>query len=229
MTNSTALTKEKIYRDSKTWYEELKGGRLFSKNLINFCQQYAGKRILDFGCATGDYCLELKRLGFECVGIDINKEYIEIAQKKGVDAHFIKDKLPFEDKSFDTVIMFELIEHVRNPDEILKEAKRVAKKNMLITVPNCGGFETLRNYRLTYEHFLELDHVNFFTDKELENLLSKHFRKFRVEQREPILLGKVGLPWWLKKPISLLYKLKFIKPDIHYRLYAVIDLERRGK
>ena len=35
---------------------------------------------------------------------------------------------PFEDKSFDTVILFEILEHVSRPVEILKEAKRVAKK-----------------------------------------------------------------------------------------------------
>ncbi|GAI70639.1 unnamed protein product, partial [marine sediment metagenome] len=89
------------------------------------------------------YCLELKRLGFECVGVDINEEYIKIAREKGVEAYIVKETLPFADDFFDTVIMFELLEHVHNSDEILKEAKRVARKNILITVPDCGGFETL--------------------------------------------------------------------------------------
>jgi len=227
MSKFTELTTEKIYRDSKSWYRELWEKGIFSKNLVNLCQQHGGKRILDFGCATGGYCLELKRLGFECVGVDISEEYIKIARNNGVDAYLIKDRLPFNDKSFDMVIMFELLEHVSKPDEVLREAKRVAKKNILITVPNCGGFETLRNYGLTYEHFLELDHINFFTKKELKSLLSKHFRKFRVEEKGPILLGKVGLPWWLRKPISLLCKLKFIKIDIYDKLYGTVDLSEK--
>lgn len=225
MASVTMLSKEKIYRDSKTWYAKLEPGRGVSNSHVNFFKRYGGKRVLDFGCATGGYCLELKRLAFECVGVDVNKEYVKIARNKGVEAYVVKEQLPFNNNSFDTVIMFELLEHVQNPSEILKEAKRVAKKNILITVPDCGGFEILRSYRLTYEHFLELDHINFFTKKDLENLLSKHFRKFRVEEREPILLGKTGLPWWLRKPISLLYKLKLIKPEIHYSIYTVIDLE----
>lgn len=224
MVKITKLTKEKIYRDSKSYYLEI-NQETFSDKLIDFCQQHAGKRILDFGCATGNYCLQLRRFGFEYIGVDINKEYIKIAQSKDVEAYLIKDKLPFSDKSFDTVVMFELLEHVHNPDKILKEAERVAKKNILITVPDCGGFETLKNYQLIYEHFLELDHVSFFTKKELEGLLAKHFKKFRVERREPILLGKFGLPWWLRKPISLLYKLNLIRPEVYYRLYAIIDLE----
>ena len=191
MTIFTELTKERIYRNSKTWYAGL--GVVFSKNLISFCQQYAGKRILDYGCATGSYCLKLKRLGFECVGVDINEEYIKIAQQRNVTAYVVKDTLPFEDKSFDTVIMFELLEHVQNPEQVLKESKRVALKNILITVPNCGEFEALKKYGMTYDHFLDLDHINFFTKQDMERLFSKHFKRFRVEEREPIILDWFAL------------------------------------
>lgn len=224
MPEITELTKEKIYRDSKTWYKEAKE-RIVSENLINFCKQYAGKRILDLGCATGDYCLELERLGFKCVGVEINEEYVKIAREKGVDAYVIKKQVPLEDKSFDTVIIFEVLEHIQDPDEILKEAKRISQKNILITVPNCGNFGVLRSYGLIYDHFLDTDHIHFFTKRELENLLSKHFQKFKVEEKEPILLGIAGLPWWLRKPVSLLYKLKLIKSDIYYRLFAVVELD----
>jgi len=223
MASSTKLTKEEIYRDSKKWYAETEE-RIVSENLINFCKQYAGEKILDFGCATGGYSLELRKLGFQCVGIDINEEYVKIAQEKGVEAYIVKEQLPFDNDSFDTVIMFEVLEHVQDTGEILEEAKRVAKKNILITVPNCGDFETLRSYGLAYDHFLDIDHINFFTKKDLENLLSKHFEKFKVEEKEPILLGKAGLPWWIRKPVSLLYKLKILKTNIYYRLYGIVDL-----
>lgn len=227
MEKFTELTREKIFVDAKTQYLKTEG-RVFGKEHLNFCRQYAGKRILDFGCATGDYCLELKKLGFECVGVDINERYIEIAREKGVEAYVIKEHLPFEDRSFATVILIEVLEHVPHPGKVLEEAKRVARKNILITVPDCGGFETLKNYGLTYGHFLAIDHINFFTKKELEDLLSKSFKKFQVEERGEIALGKLGLPWWLRKPIALLYKLKIIKTNIYYNLFAVVDLEEEG-
>jgi hypothetical protein len=119
--------------------------------------------------------------------------------------------------------MFEVLEHVQHPEQLLKEAKRVARKNILLTVPNCEEIEFIRNYGLVYEHLLDLDHINFFTKQDMENLLSKQFAKFTVEKKEPISLGN-HLPWWLRKPISLLYRLKFIKPIIYYRLYAVVDM-----
>ena len=247
MTRFAKLTRERIYRDSKTWYGRMDQG-IFSVRLINFCRQHAGKRILDFGCATGGYCLELKRLGFECVGVDINEEYIKIAQQKGVEAHLIKDRLPFSDNSFDTVIMFELLEHVEDPDGILKEAKRVAKKNILITVPNCEGFEVLRNYGLTYEHFLELDHISFFTKDSLRDLLSNHFDNFEISEEEPIMIegqpispmlfGSSGffgnilvVPVW--KLVTLLYRIGILRTKIcmfkikcYARLYTLITLDK---
>ena len=128
MTLYAELTRDRIYRDSKNWYAQEDGGRGFSGNLIEFCRKHAGTRILDFGCATGEYCVELKKMGFHCVGADINEGYIEIAEGKGIEAYAIKGLLPFDDNSFDTVIMFELLEHVKNPDEILKKPKGLQEK-----------------------------------------------------------------------------------------------------
>lgn len=232
MIKRTKLTKENIYRDSKTWYAELGKEMRFSENHINFCQRYAGKRILDFGCATGDYCLELGRLGFECLGVDINEEYIKIARQRGVEARLIKDHLPFGDKSFDTVIIFELLEHVRNPGEILEETKRVAKKNILITVPNCKNFKTLRSYGLTYEHFLEMDHINFFTKDSLCELFSNHFDNFEITEEEPIHPWLFSSPDFprdilvvpLRKLVTLLWRSGILKTNFYKCLWASIIL-----
>jgi len=244
---STKITKEKIYKNAKTQYLqfEKKEQEAFSL-FISFCQQHAGKRILDFGCATGAYCLELKKLNFECIGVDINEKYIKIAKQKGVEAYLIKDHLPFNDNSFDTVILFEILEHVQYPDRILKEAKRVAKKNILITVPNCEGFEKLGSYGLTYNHFLATDHINFFTKKDLENLLSNHFDNFEITKEEPIMIeGQPTSPMLfgssgffgnilvvpVRKLIALLWRIGILKiktgifrTKYYARLHALVTL-----
>ena len=218
MQEFTELTREEIFRDSKDWYSKREKGGV-SKNLIAFCQGRAGKKVLDFGCATGDYCLELQRLGFDCIGADINEEYIKIATAKGIEAVVVKGRLPFADDSFDTVIMFELLEHIQHPDEILSEAKRVASKNILLTVPNNTEFRILKKFNLTYEHMLEQDHMNFFTKESLSKLLSRNFKEYNVQEKEPIYFQGL-LPVWLRKPISLGIRLKLIKPLVYFRLYA---------
>jgi hypothetical protein len=57
----------------------------------------------------------------------------------------------------------------------------------------------------------------------LENLLSKYFKKFKIEEKEPINL--VFLPWWLRKPILFLHKLIINEPTTYFRLYAVAEVE----
>ena len=179
---------------------------------------------MDIGCATGEYCRKLTSLGYKCVGIDINPLYIAKQKGKGIEAQVMDaESLKFSDNSFDTALLFEVLEHANNPDAILKEAKRVSSKNILITVPNCSNFLKLKKMGLTYEHMLEKDYINFFTKEDLENLLSKYFKKFNVEEKEPIYL--LFFPWWLRKPISLLHKLKIIKPTTYFRLYAVAEVE----
>lgn len=223
MTSFTMLTRENIFRDTKTWYNRPEGVGA-SQDLLEFCRQHAGKNILDLGCATGDYCLALNKAGFSCVGADTNELYVKRALERGIDAVKVTDQLPFADKAFDTVIMFEVLEHAADPEKIILEAKRVAARRILITVPDCSAFELLRKYRLVYNHFLDLDHISFFTKNELSALLSRHFKKFSVEEREP-LICLAGIPLLLRKMISLLYRLRLIRPQIYFRLYAVIEAD----
>jgi SAM-dependent methyltransferase len=216
------LRRSDIYRDSKTWYSG-QSTPIASRELIRFCRRFAGRRILDFGCATGDYCLELSQLGYECVGADINAAYASAAGAKGVNAVVSGKELPFGDDSFDTVILFEVLEHVQDPEQVLREAKRVSAGNILITVPDCGSLPALRRCNLIYEHCLELDHVNFFTEADLKELLAAHFPKFIAERREPITVWNVGLPRWLRMPISALYRIGAFRVDVFTRLYAVAE------
>lgn len=216
------LKKTDIYRDSKTWYSEI-GTSVASHELIRFCRRFAGKRILDLGCATGDYCLELGKLGYECTGTDINEVYVAAARKKGVNAVVSGEKLPFEDNSFDTVIMFEVLEHVQDPGRVLREARRVSAGKVLITVPDCGSRTALSDCKLVCEHFMELDHVNFFTESDLKTLLTPYFAKVTVERREPIMIWNAGLPKWLRLPISILHRFGVFRTDMFNRLYAVAE------
>jgi len=218
------MKEEEIYRDTKNWYLKTKKNQAYSK-FINLTTHYAGNKILDVGCATGDYCIKLKQLGFECIGVDINHDYIEKARKNGIEAYKMDaEDLRFDEESFDTVLLFEVLEHVKNPDRVLNEAKRVARKNILITLPNCTEFSSLKKFNLTYEHMLEQDHLNFFTKKDLEELLSQKFRNFTVEEIEPIN-NIIGLPNWLNYFLNGLIRLKLIKSDkIYSKLISIVEV-----
>lgn len=216
------MDRSEIFRDTTDWYMDVIG--YTSKSLINFAKNNSGKNILDIGCATGEYCQKLTEMGFSCSGVDINAKYVNKAKENGVEAYLMEgNNLKFPDNSFDTVLLFEVLEHVERVEDVLKEAKRVAKKNILITVPNCTDFHKLTRYNLTYDHMLEKDHINFFTKTDLETLLKSYFDNFEVNEVEPMLMC-LSIPWWVKFPFSIFYKWKPLKNQIYYRLTAKIEV-----
>jgi len=77
---------------------------------------------------------------FEAVGIDIFKLYLKEAKNKGRFRDLILGDvryLPFKDKSFDTVICMEVLEHLEKADgyKLLDELERVARRQVLLTTP----------------------------------------------------------------------------------------------
>src|SRR5688572_1899957 len=111
---------------------------------VRFAARHAGERVLDLGCGYGAYSLALQSEGRQCVGCDINIEYLKAAASAGLPVVAAQGSLPFPDKSFDTVLLFEVIEHVPQIEALLGEAFRLARKNVLVTVPNAEDLELLK-------------------------------------------------------------------------------------
>lgn len=97
---------------------------------------FAGKDVLDVGCGEGGKAIYYAAHGAaSVVGIDTVEEYSEksarLAKHLGVSSFsFVTASalsLPFEDESFDSVIMSDFFEHVSNPEAALSEAMRVLR------------------------------------------------------------------------------------------------------
>jgi SAM-dependent methyltransferase len=134
------------------------------------------------------------------------------------------ERLPFPDRSFDTVLLFEVLEHLPDPDPVIHEARRLARENVLITTPNSGGIDELRRNGLLYEHFADLDHKNFFTESSLHALLDQNFASVAIREGDginPFLMAPF-------RPIryagALLARLHLVPPRFYFRLYAVAEI-----
>ena len=103
------------------------------KKLAKYINKYSGYikgKCMDFGCGTKPY--EQLFNVEEYVGVEIESE------TKVEDIVYYDGKtLPFEDACFDSIVAFQVYEHVPNLDEITDELGRVLKKGgyMLITMP----------------------------------------------------------------------------------------------
>jgi ubiquinone/menaquinone biosynthesis C-methylase UbiE len=88
------------------------------------------KKVLDLGASCGRLASNLaKELpGTNFIGVDTfvqPKTYIPITKYDG-------EHIPFPNNSFDCVMIIDVLHHDNNPEKILKEAKRVSKKYILI-------------------------------------------------------------------------------------------------
>ncbi|MGD2086728.1 MAG: methyltransferase domain-containing protein [Candidatus Aminicenantes bacterium] len=152
----------------------------FSQQMLELVQKHAGKRVLDIGCGHGVNCIELNKRGFQAIGIEINQQYVQEA-KKYIEAYYMRaEKLDFPDKSFDTAIMLEVLEHLEDPYAALEEVVRVTRKNLILSVPNLEPLETLVEFNVIMHHFFESTHLNFFTKSMLNRFLKKYFPYVKV-------------------------------------------------
>ncbi len=87
------------------------------------------KSILDVGCGNGRIGLGLKqRLGAKVIGID------KILQPKvAIEARvYGGERLPYKDNSFDVTLLVDVVHHEVEQIALLKEARRVARKFVLV-------------------------------------------------------------------------------------------------
>jgi SAM-dependent methyltransferase len=191
---------------------------------VRFAMKHAGRRVLDFGCGFGAYSKALGQTGLSCVGCDINIDYLRQASASGVVVANVDSLLPFRDKSFETVLIFEVLEHVADLSRMLCEAFRVARTNVLITVPNSEDIEQMKANDVTYAHMLSSDHMHFFDPESLGDLLRRYSDDVVIERRDPIY------PFWFVSRSLPFYGLKFLfrlgllKPRFFSRLYAVASV-----
>jgi len=96
--------------------------------------------VLDLGCGPSSpvqYCSHLRRT----VGVEPFLPYYEHALKRGTHSELIQrriEEVDFAEKSFDAVVIIEVIEHLDDQSaiELLSRAERWAKKKVIVTSPN---------------------------------------------------------------------------------------------
>jgi ubiquinone/menaquinone biosynthesis C-methylase UbiE len=127
--------------------------------------------------------------GAKAVGIDISKEDIKKAKQYLRANKFspslcrVADagSLPFPSNTFDLVLISDVIEHVGNPDKVVQEALRVAKKNgrVYVTVPN--KWHPVVRYSFVRKLLTGRKNVDEFPDKPYDlKMLIKLFPKTKL-------------------------------------------------
>jgi 2-polyprenyl-3-methyl-5-hydroxy-6-metoxy-1,4-benzoquinol methylase len=118
--------------------------------------QYQKGDILDVGCATCQLYTFFAKKGWkgEYYGIDIQK-YDDYEYPEGANL-IIGDVLEVEFPKADTVVLYNILEHVDEPITLLKKAIKAARQNILINVPKRN--EEMWKYGVVEYHQLDKTH-----------------------------------------------------------------------
>lgn len=153
------------------------------KQIYEFISPYLGINILDFGAGEGHLSDLIKqKVKAKVISADISSNARSLALKKypNLDYTIIKpdEELPFKSKSFDTVLLIDVIEHVYDIDHLLKEINRVLDKNgeVIIVTPDYNFLKRIIIGTFFWNKvFYPLNpHIRFFTRKSLKTVMQKH-------------------------------------------------------
>jgi ubiquinone/menaquinone biosynthesis C-methylase UbiE len=107
---------------------------------IGVIKKYVKKDMVvcDLGCRKGAFLKKISQIIRYGYGFDIDVESHKDSKIEIKKLNFDLEKIPLEDKSVDCVIMAAVLEHLNNPENIIKEAHRILKKGgiFLLTTPS---------------------------------------------------------------------------------------------
>ncbi len=141
----------------------------------------AGKRVLDVACGEGYGSALLARVAASVTGVDIGAEAVEHARRRYGDLANLRylqgdaTALDLPAGSFDVIVCFETLEHLREHDALLAGFQRLLAPGgwLMISSPDKRTYSDLPGFR--NEH-----HVRELYRDEFEALLARHFPATRL-------------------------------------------------
>ena len=163
-----------------------------------------GHDVLDVGCGEGFLAEQIQQIGNQVTGIDVlptakRQEafggYIQGDLEHGIDA----DTPALRGAEFDKVLLLDVLEHLRVPERLLRDCRRLLKPNghLIVSVPNIANI-TVRlmllfgRFHYTERGILDKTHLRFFTRKTARRLLESNGYRI-VEEKMTIMPLELAL------------------------------------
>lgn len=194
-------------------------------------RRYAvGPRVLDVGCSHGAYVDHLTRLGFDAIGVDFVPAFLREAGEQRRDGALVladAHRMPFAANSFDTVLLFDVLEHMPDEEAVLREVARVARRRIVLIVPRTTD-SALERHGLVFRHHLDRTHVRTYTDERAIRLFPEADVHVRTLDRVSVKHAMLSMV----KPAAarLLLRLLLRPCDVstHSEYLIVVDLAAAG-
>ena len=163
--------------------------------------------VLNVGSGMGSFDIEMQRYGVDMHGIEPDETEFTIAKERVVDKGLkqnikkaVGEALPYPEDTFDLITSFQVMEHVQDPGEVIKEMVRVTKPGgmIYINMPNHNSFWEGHYGTFWFPHLwrplakmhikfvLKKDHtffdtINYLSPKKIKKFMKKHDVLEKVE------------------------------------------------
>lgn len=150
------------------------------------------KKAIDLGCGDGYWTEKLKKIGYEVVSVDSEKNHEDCQTTD------LEKTLPFPANSFNLCWFTDVIEHLEDPEKILKEIDRILDGKLILITNNSYFwlYSFFKIFGLTAKDLQRQDHKHFFHYNDIKKLLpdAQVYGFFPYA----ILKFKIKNPWMIK-------------------------------
>lgn len=179
-------------------------------------------RLLDVGCGTGELLNIAQRRGWEVWGIDNCPSRIAQAKERynlnNLSVTTL-EKADFHEEEFDALVMWDIIEHLSHPNQILQKARRLLKKDGLLLISTANQHSLLGMiadglYRLSLKRvtwplktLYPLTHPLYFTPETLKKIVTNNGLTVIKIKMDETPLGKLDLNIPTKALLKIIFSL----------------------
>lgn len=184
------------------------------------------ERVLDLGCANGNFSSELKKKQCIVHGVEISNVMAKNARKvldRVIVGNLETMKIDLPKKSYDVILLMDVLEHLFSPQQTLEKAAPFLKEKgrIIVSIPNVANWEVrlellLGRFDSEKTAILEEGHIRFFTFKKACALFEASgykVKKYDLVINYPLLLLKI------KNRLTFIDIERFLK-KYFYRFFA---------
>lgn len=144
------------------------------------------KRILDFGCGTGNFLNHMKQKGWDIRGVEPNTTAREKSNQL-LSNQVFKELESLDDQCFEVITLWHVLEHIHDLNYTIQKLKNRLSTNgyLIIAVPNPNSHDS-QYYRSYWAGYDVPRHLWHFTQETMRTLLLKN--GLEIVQIEPMKL-----------------------------------------